>query len=94
MPLKTSEPCACYALEKPRGSLNQEIFVIIVCTNAAAAGEVVLLLLGRPLSPRTHFRIDQTERDTITITVMNTLSAAEVEQIRAELATIAGVSIQ
>ena len=68
--------------------------MVIVCTSSTVAGHVVLHLLERSLSPRTHFRIDQAERDTITITMMNTLSAAEAEQIRAELALIAGLSIQ
>jgi hypothetical protein len=68
--------------------------VVIVCTSAASAGEVVMLLLGRSLAPRTHFRIDQPERDKIDVTVMNTPSPAQATQLRAELAAIAGVIIQ
>jgi len=90
----TSEPRVCYAGEKLKGLLNQELIVVIVCTGAAIAGEIVLLLLGHSLAPRIHFRIDQMDRDEITITVMNTLSPEQVAQLRAELAPIAGVSIQ
>jgi hypothetical protein len=69
--------------------------VIIVCMSAAAAGHVVLLLLRRSLFPRTHFRIEQTERDTITISVViSTLRATEATQLRTDLAAIADVCIQ
>jgi hypothetical protein len=69
----------------------QESVVTIVCTSSAVAGQVVLLLLERSLFPRTHFRVDQTDRDKITITVMHTQADAP---LRAELAAIDGVSIQ
>jgi hypothetical protein len=68
--------------------------VVIVCTSAATAGHVVMLLLECSLSPRSHYHIDQIESDTIIITVADTLPPAKDAQIRAELATIAGVSIQ
>jgi hypothetical protein len=68
--------------------------VIIVCTSVAAAGEVVLLLLGYSLSPRIHFRVEQTNHDEITITVVNKLTTEQIAQIRADLAAIAGVSIR
>jgi hypothetical protein len=89
-----SVPRACSALGKPTGKSNEEIFLVIVCTSSAVAGQVVLFLLECSLSPRSHYRIDQIEGDTIIITVANTLPPAKDAQIRAELATIAGVSIQ
>jgi len=94
MPLKISDPRTCYACDKRRNGLNEEMNVVIVCMSVAAAGDVVLLLLGRSFFPRTHFRIDQTDRDEITITVVNTLTTEQIAQIRADLAAIAGVIIQ
>ena len=94
MPIKTNDPRACYAREKPRGLLSQEIVVVIVCTSVVAAGDIVLLLLGHSLAPRIHFRIDQTDRNEITLSVVNTLTPEQVVQLRAELASIAGVAIQ
>ena len=68
--------------------------MVVVCTSSAVAGHVVLHLLERSLSPRTHFRIDQTDRDGVTITVKHRPAAAQETQIRAELAAIEGVAIQ
>jgi len=68
--------------------------VVIVCTSAATAGHVVMLLLECSLLPRTHFRIDEIDHDKITITMVNTLPPAKDAQLRAELAPIYGVSMQ
>jgi hypothetical protein len=67
---------------------------MIVCTSVATAGDVILLLLGRSFFPATHFRIDQADRDEITITMANTLTTEQVAQLRTDLAAIAGVSIR
>jgi hypothetical protein len=68
--------------------------VTIICTTEATAGHVVLLLLECSLFPRTHFRLDQTDRHGVTITVKHRPAAAQEAQIRAELAAMDGVSIR
>jgi len=93
MPLKTNDPRICYALDQRISWSNEEILVVIVCTSAAAAGQVVVLSLGRSLFPGTHFRIAQTDHDEITIIVMHTLSTEQVAQMRAEIAPILGARI-
>ena len=74
---------------------NDVVSMIIVCTSGVAAGQVIMLLRREDLWPAVHFRVRQIDYGgSITITIASLLSVGQEAQLRAEIATIRGASIQ
>jgi len=99
MPLKTSYPLVCYAVWSVIPDLSkwnqrtEGVLVVIVCASYNAASQVIMLLLGERLYPRTHYRVHQTNHE-ISITIVSVLSAELEARLRAGIAAIPGASIQ
>ena len=70
--------------------------MVIICATAAAAGEVIMLLLQQGLLPITHFRVDEMGHNDISVrvTIHSQLSAIQLVRLRTVIQTISETSIQ
>jgi hypothetical protein len=70
--------------------------MVMVCGSQAAAGQVMMRLIGEGLYPHAHFRVEQTGPNhfPISITITSMLSATQTARLHAGIATIPGASIQ